>query len=274
MTNLKKIRLAFVLVLAAILLVSCGQKENKAYGVFLGSEDGLDQFKDYDLVVIDAQYYTKNEIESFQSSGHEVYSYINIGSLEEFRDYYDEYKDLSLGAYENWDGEYWMDVSNDRWQDFLTKDLKKLLLEKGIDGFFVDNCDVYYQYPSQDILNGISAIMSDLIQTGKPVIINGGDAYMDAYCEAGGIWSDVITGINQESVFSRILWNTGTFGTALDEDRSNFQEYLEKYAAKGADIYILEYTKDEALKKQIERYCNDHGFTCYIANSIELDANN
>jgi len=36
----------------------------------------------------------KEEIDSFQSEGHQVYNYINIGSIENFRDYY-------LNAYTN-----------------------------------------------------------------------------------------------------------------------------------------------------------------------------
>ena len=260
-----------VLAMTVLLLAGCSNAEDKAYGVFLGAEGSLDRLSDYELVVIDAQYYSKEEISSFKADGHSVYSYINIGSLEEFRDYYEKFKDLSLGDYENWDGEHWVDISDERWQGFLTGELKGLLLKKGIDGFFVDNCDIYYHYPTQGIMDGITKVMSDLIRTGLPVVINGGDAYLDAFCNSGGSWSDVITGINQESVFSRIIWENGTFGTASDEDRHYFQEYVEKYAAKGADIYLLEYTEDPDLRKQILEYCKEHGFICYISDSLELE---
>ena len=81
-----------------------GQKEdNGRYGVFIGTDEDLDQFESFHTVVIDAQYFDADEIAAFKNKGHKVYSYINIGSLEKFRDYYDEYKDLSIGKYENWD---------------------------------------------------------------------------------------------------------------------------------------------------------------------------
>ncbi len=38
----------------------------------------------------------------------------------------------------------------------------------------------------------------------------------------------------------------------------------------GADIYLLEYTVDDELKKEIETYCQDKGYRYYISDSLEL----
>ena len=241
------------------------------YGVFLSICENIEQFADYEIVVIDAQYYPKEELDAFRSKGHKVFSYINIGSLEDFRDYYDEYKDLSLGAYEHWEEEVWVDVSQKRWQDFMLNDIAAGLLEKDIDGFFVDNCDVYYVHPKQEILEGLTVIMKGLKATGKKVIINSGDTFLDAYCEQGGKWDDVISGINQESVFSTILWDEGTFGTAEPEDHEYFVSYIDRYGSQGAEIYLLEYTINEELVKEIKAFCEERGYTYYVADSIELD---
>ena len=241
------------------------------YGVFLSICENIEQFADYEIVVIDAQYYPKEELDAFRSKGHKVFSYINIGSLEDFRDYYDEYKDLSLGAYEHWEEEVWVDVSQKRWQDFMLNDIAAGLLEKDIDGFFVDNCDVYYVHPKQEILEGLTVIMKGLKATGKKVIINSGDTFLDTYCEQGGKWDDVISGINQESVFSTILWDEGTFGTAEPEDHEYFVSYIDRYGSQGAEIYLLEYTIDEELMKEIKAFCEERGYTYYVADSIELD---
>jgi hypothetical protein len=248
-----------------------GQKEdNGRYGVFIGTDEDLDQFESFHTVVIDAQYFDADEILSFKNRGHKVYSYINIGSLEKFRNYYDEYKDLAIGKYENWDDEVWIDVSVKRWQDFVQLDLAPSLVSKGIDGFFVDNCDVYYQYPTDEILDGTAHIMLGLKDFGLEVIINGGDAFLDAYCDGYGSWNDIITGINQENVFSSICWNDGSFGRASDEDKEYFCGYLDRYADLGADIYILEYTNDDELIREIDAYCRDKGYQYYISKSIDL----
>ena len=254
-------------------LAGCGAvpEEPKDYGVFLSVTEDLGRLAQYKTAVIDAQYFTAEEIGAFRGGGHTVYTYLNVGSLETFRGYYETFRDLTLAPYENWDGEYWVDVSDGRWQAFITEALLPALLEKGVDGFFVDNCDVYYQYPTQPVLEGLSAILRALRATGKAVLLNGGDVYLDAYCAAGGRWQDVITGINQETVFTRILWDGDRFGRAAKEDRAYFTDYIERYAALGAEIYLLEYTRSAALKAEIYEYCEKNGFACCISDSVELD---
>ena len=242
-----------------------------AYGVFLSVEKNIDKLRDYEIVVIDAQHFKKEEIEAFKARGHKVYSYINIGSLENFRSYYKQYKSLKLGKYEHWDEEIWINVADKKWQDFIVEKLMPSLLDKGIDGFFVDNCDVYYHYKKKAIMDGLTVMMKSLVATGKKVLINGGDCYLDAYCKSGGKWSDVITGINQETVFSKIIWNKNKFGTASNKDHKYFTSYIERYAKKGADIYLLEYTRDKKLISKIKAYCKKKGFGYYVSDSVELD---
>jgi endo-alpha-1,4-polygalactosaminidase (GH114 family) len=243
-----------------------------AYGVFLSVGKNLNRLKNYEIVVIDAQNFKKKEIQAFRAKGHKVYSYINIGSLENFRSYYKQYKSLKLGKYEHWDEEIWINVADKKWQNFIVKKLMPSLLDKGIDGFFVDNCDVYYHYKKKAIMNGLTVMMKAMVATGKKVLINGGDCYLDAYCKSGGKWSDVITGINQETVFSKIIWNKkDKFGTASNKDHKYFTSYIERYAKKGADIYLLEYTRDKKLISKIKAYCKKKGFGYYVSDSVELD---
>lgn len=223
-------------------------------------------------MVIDVQstYFTKKDIKAFKQRGHKVYSYINVGALENTRDYYKKYKGLALGKYEHWDEEVWIDVSKSKWQKFILKELAPMMFDKGIDGFFVDNCDVYYNYPRKKIYNGLTVIMKGLIATGKKVIINGGDCYLDKYCKKGGKWSDVITGINQELVFSAIDWDNDDFVTADPEDHEYFINYIERYGNQGADIYLLEYTKDKKLISRIKKYCKKTEYDYYISGSLGL----
>ena len=143
-----------ICLIPSLLLDACGTADSSAgipkqseYGVFLSVTENLQQLDSYKTIVIDAQYFTAEEIQDFRNGGHKDYSYINVGALEDFRDYYDEYKDLALGKYEHWDEEVWINVADHRWQDFILKKLGREISDKGIDGFFVDNCDVYFNYP-------------------------------------------------------------------------------------------------------------------------------
>lgn len=266
------------LIFACLLLLSgCGaqpsdaEQQRTAYGVFIGLDaEEKEKLYNYQTIVIDAQYYSAEELSQLHEHGVIVYSYLNIGSLEEFRPYYEDYKDLALGTYENWEDESWVDVSDTDWQS-LVRSLADELTEKGVDGFFIDNCDVYYVYEEQEIFDGLTEILRELTARGKPVIINGGDTFVTAYRLQYGTALDIMTGVNQESVFSCIDFDTDTFGTNTDEERTYFQSYVEACAADGCDVYLLEYTTDEALMEEALQYCTEHGFMCYFSSTLDLN---
>lgn len=264
-----------VLLSALVLTTACatgekGQQE-KDYGVFLSIDDSeMQKLEGYRTVVIDAQYFSAGDIERLHENRIEVYTYLNIGSIENFRDYYAEYQELALGEYENWEEEQWIDVSNEEWRQFV-QELTETLSEKGVDGFFIDNCDVYFHYPDEEIFEGLTAILKDIMALDKAVVINGGDAYITAYRQRYGSAADIMTAVNQEEVLSSYDFDSDTFGRNTAEERDYFSEYVEACKADGMEVFLLEYTTDSRLTEEIEAYCRDKGFRYYIADSIELD---
>ena len=244
--------------------------EKNDYGVFLNADaSSLERFKKYDLIVIDAQYFTKKDIESLHQNGTKVYTYLNIGSVENFREYYKTYEKFTIGKYEHWDEEKWVDVSVPAWQKFIEQ-LSKKLFEKGVDGFFIDNCDVYYYAPRKSIFEGLTAILQNIMTLKKAVIINGGDTYVTEYRERYGAVDHIMTGVNQESVWSGIDFDKGTFNEQTRETREYYSKYLEACKADGIEVYLLEYTTDEKLIQKIKKYCKEKNFHFYISNSLEL----
>ena len=244
--------------------------EKNDYGVFLNADaSSLERFKRYDLIVIDAQYFTKKDIESLHQNGTKVYTYLNIGSVENFREYYKTYEKFTIGKYEHWDEEKWVDVSVPAWQKFIEQ-LSKKLFEKGVDGFFIDNCDVYYYAPRKIIFEDLTAILQNIITLKKAVIINGGDTYVTEYRERYGAVDHIMTGVNQESVWSGIDFDKGTFNEQTRETREYYSKYLEACKADGMEVYLLEYTTDEKLIQKIKKYCKEKNFHFYISNSLEL----
>ena len=244
--------------------------EENDYGVFLNADaSSLKQLKNYDLIVIDAQYFNKSDIELLHQNGTKVYTYLNIGSIENFREYYTSYEKLTIGRYEHWDEEKWVDVADPDWQKFM-KQLSQELFEKGVDGFFIDNCDVYYYAPRESIFEGLTAILQNIMTFDKAVIINGGDTYVTEYRERYGAIDHIMTGVNQESVWSAIDFDKGTFYEQTTETRDYYCNYLEACQADGMDVYLLEYTTDKKLIQKIKKYCNEHDFHFYVSNSLEL----
>lgn len=104
---MKKIILKiFVIVLFVILLRGCFENTSKAmekYVVLIGEDSNvIDKITNIDVLIIDAEYFSKDEISHLKKNGvNEIYSYLNIGSIENFRPYYAEYEEYTLGEYEN-----------------------------------------------------------------------------------------------------------------------------------------------------------------------------
>lgn len=243
-----------------------------AYGVFLsiGPEE-IDRLEGYGIVVIDAAYFSKEEIASLHTDGQKVYTYLNVGSLEDFREYFEVYQKDTLGEYENWPGEYWMDVSSQDWQNLILKKLAPEYVEKGVDGFFIDNCDVYAVYPQKSIYEGLNTILSQLMSYGLKVVVNGGDTYVTAHLEDQGRIGDVMTGVNQESVLTSIDFDKKELIRATSDSKEYFLQYLKTVAANGGDVYVLEYAEDEDIIQDIKTYYQGTDYIYYISDDIELD---
>ena len=270
--------IVFIFILAAVVIPGYTEATAdaaaglKGYGVYIG-QDSFTKLKKKaagkKTIVIEGQSFTKRQIRTLKKNGRRVYSYLNVGALENYRPYYVDYRDLCLGTYENWPDESWVDVSSEKWQTFIINELAGELADKGIGGFFIDNCDVYYHYPTEEIYEGLVKILEGLGSYGIDIIINGGDTFVSRLI--GDDRQSLITGVNQESVFSRVIdYDRDRFGTQTKAERKYFTDYLSKVSAGELKVFLLEYTKDKTLKNKIKRFCRDRGYTYYITGSLDL----
>lgn len=266
----------FVLLLLCSAIFSCNhhaEMEKAEYGVFLGvNPEEMNILYGYKTIVIDAAYYTKADIQSLCQKGIKVYSYLNIGTIETFREAYVEYQHCILGAYEDWPDEYWVDVSQASWQKHIAESAEELAL-KGIDGFFLDNTDVYYEYHRSEMFEGLLAIINEIGKYSKDILINGGDVFVtEAVLEAEKPLIP-IAGVNQECVFSNIDFENDKLVEQDAETSQYYQSYLEQCAAAKLTVYLTEYIgKDtEILAKTIEACCEKKGYICFLASSKALE---
>lgn len=244
------------------------------YLVLLGEgASNIEKFPVADVLVIDGENFTSEDLKYLRDKGvKKIYSYLNIGSIENFRDYYDDYVQYTLGEYDEWQEERWMDVSNSNWQTFILK-RAELLARKGFDGYFIDNMDVYYQYPSEKIYNGLVDILVQLSNLDKDIIINGGDVFVRRYMEEEDDNPKNFDGINQEDVYTLYDFSEKKCGINSEEDRKYWQEYLEWVSQNGYDVYVLEYAATRKNIVDAKKYCRKHGWSCYVADNIELKIN-
>ena len=270
MQNIKKFFTVFIF-FAIIVMKGISAENQKDYKVLIGmAPDKAMNLKGIKTLVIDAEFFSEEEVARLHANGNtNILSYLNIGSIETFRDDYAAFADTALGDYENWDEEKWVNVADKRWQKRI-KSKAQLLLQKGIDGFFLDNADVYYQYQTPEIYQGLMSLLYEIHQEHKPIIINGGDTFITEAMLHNSL-KGVVTGVNQESVFTEIHFKTHTFGVKSAEEREYFLEYLAQCKTYGLTVYLLEYGANKKLEKEIKAYCERNGFIYDISHSLQLD---
>ena len=277
-TSLKK-RFLSLLLSAAICLtvimpvssVPADAASTTTWGVFIGVNlhGNTSRVKNYKSIVIDAQNYTAAEIKKLKSGGRKVYSYLSIGSIATYRSYYNRFKKYTIGGYTNWKSERWIDTSKKVWQDFVVNELAANFKKKGVDGLWVDNTDVYYNYKRKAIFNGLVSILSRCHNKKIPIIINGGDVFVSKLISSGK--SKIIDGVMQEEVLTRITgYGSNKFAKQTKSDQKYYEAYLKKVKKAGRSIALLEYTKNSKMRKTIINYCKKHGYSYYISNNVAL----
>lgn len=243
---------------------------SKPYGVFIGLETAdLKRLRPYRTVVIEPSAFTAEQIKALKAEGKSVYGYLNLGSIENDRPYYERFASITLAPYENWPEEHWVDVSSPAWQTFVVDELGAAYASLGLDGFFLDNCDVYALYPREDIFSGLTTMLRGLSRYQKPCIVNGGDVFISA-CTENGTARTLFDGVNQESVFTKIDFAKNRYAAQDAETRSYYLNYLTRAKEAGLKVYLIEYHPSAKLAAEIQDYCEKNGFVAYLANEKEL----
>ena len=257
--------LVFCLIVVFLFTSFTFQKE---YGVFLGlNNSDVKKLKSYKTIVVEGEEFDENDVQYFHQNAQKVFAYLNIGALEEYRSYYNKYKKFALGVYQDWPDEKWIDVSKKEWQKFIVEAKAFEYYKKGFDGFFIDNTDVYYQYKTNEIYEGLVSILKGLSQYKMEILINGGDTFVERLIDES---IDIFDAVNQECVFTSIDFKNNRYGEQSKKENKYFLEYLKKVKAYNKKVYLLEYGANASIRKKIVDYCEAHQFNYFISLNKSL----
>jgi uncharacterized protein (TIGR01370 family) len=101
----------------------------------------VDEFRDYDLVVLDSTHHPP--IRPLIEQRKTVIGYISLGEVENYRDYYKavEAEGILYEKNPNWPDSRYIDVRDPRWTKRVVEDLIPRILHKGFQGIFIDTLD-------------------------------------------------------------------------------------------------------------------------------------
>ena len=242
--------LAVLFSAVTVFLVSC-RKDSFDYGVFIGDDiNQQKKYERYDNIVVDPSSFKSKQVETLKADGKNVYAYLNIGSLE--------------------NAQHWVDVTKEKWQRLVVQDLARVYKERGLDGLFIDNTDVYYRYHTPEVYQILKSMLASLKRQGFKLIINGGDVFVSETLKDGSA-KKLYDGVNQEDVFTTYDFNKKKYGRQTQKNTDYYERYLKQAKKAGLDVYIVEYRAGRELSKKIDAYCERHGYKWYNADGIKLN---
>lgn len=247
------------------------------YGAFLGrSDNNTENFDNYKYLSFEFDDFKKSTISDLNSKGIECFAYFNVGSLETYRDYYDQFKEFTFMDYENWDDERWIDITENSWQTYLINTMAASFKEKGASGVYMDNVDVYSVFKENDMnyskaASAIKNIIEGVNSLGLKVLMNGGAEFIDDMNDKNDSILNSIWAYHQEEVFSLILdYHHDRFGKQNAEDSSYYKNIAKIMKNKGSEVFLLEYTKDSKLINEISDYCSTNQYHYYCSTTVDL----
>ena len=252
-----------------------------SYGVFLGADSSrINKVSLYDNPIIEIEEFTSEDISNLKENNKHIYAYLSVGSLENYRDYYEEFKHLAFYEYENWPDEKWVDVSDSSWQEHLIIEATKFK-NLGAYGLFMDNFDVYYiaseEYDggiafANKIYNACIDILTSLHNLGLSLIINSGSTFLERLKEENKEeLLDYIDLYTQECVFSNIVDYDHDKFSRQDEETKKYYLSVINMMKSYSDILLLEYTKSKNVIDDIIEYCQRESFHYYISKKVNLE---
>lgn len=238
----------------------------------------LAKSKKNDLAVVDIDNIDPKYVREAVGRGVHVYAYLNACALEKERSYYKEFKDLRIAAYSGWPGEYWVDITAEKWQKHLISEAKRFK-EAGAKGLFFDNTDLYYQCVvgfredktkmlrpaprAWSVYETLLKVMNTLVHdVGMVVMPNGGDTFVRKLILNGH--KDLVKTVIQESV----LYSNNKRVSSKETDY--FENYLDWCKSKGIKIRGIEYTNKLTQMSTAKAYYRRRGWDIYISKHSDL----
>ena len=224
----KHIKYLAVLFSAMTVLLAACCKDSFDYGVFTGDDiNQQKKYECYDSIVVDPSNFTSNQVETLKADGKNVYAYLNIGSIENSQPYYKRYEDVMLDRYDGWPDEHWVDVTKEKWQRLVVQDRARVYKERGFEGLFIDNADVYCRYHMSEVYQSLKSMLASLKEQGFKLIVNGGDVFVSETLKDGSA-KNLYDGINQEDVFTTYDFNKKKYGRQAKKIRIITKDTLSR----------------------------------------------
>lgn len=211
----------------------------------------------YDLLIIEAAYYSLYDINRLKSQNGRVIAYISLGEINESSPYFPSFKNHFVGKNDTWNSHYLNLKANE--VQAIIMGMIKSLMKKGFDGLFFDNVDNFSSYGPQfqqqkeliQLLKNINSVYPNhyFIQNSGMELVLETEKYIDAL-----VMESVITDYTFDEKGYHLREET-----SANLKLKMLKELKRKYRFP---ILLIEYSDspelNEAIEKKIQKYPFDY----------------
>ncbi len=216
--------------------------------------------KDFDLLILDPDHYTKEELSEFKKLGIILIAYLNLAEFEAYRGYTLP-DSLLLGENPIWENHFYIDVTSEVWRNLIFGEMIPKIISKEFDGFFLDMIDIVQIFPhfKEKIIGMVKLIKSQ--NPDKLVIANNGWVLIDTL-------KNFVDAFLVEGLFTRYDFKKGKYYVRFEKEYLDKVEILKKISKK---IFTLDFLpENDKRRNYIKRLSLHYGFVPYIS-TIELN---
>ncbi|MGU7775015.1 endo alpha-1,4 polygalactosaminidase [Burkholderia sp. MR1-5-21] len=229
--------------------------------------------------------FVPSDIVTLKNNGqNKVLSYLNLGSCEHWRDYWNSVpsgfvscganKAAQLGSYQGYSDETWMNVGNADYQNLILNFVAPRLVAQGADGFYLDNleivehgtsttngpCDAACSQGGLDLVRKLRQKYPKLL-----IVMQNATSDVTRLGTTGGVkFASLLDGIAHEEVYKP------TFDSQAQQELLNWKGMNLTPGGHPFWIATLDYVgscTDTANASSAYTSSRSHGFTPYVSDA-------
>jgi len=202
------------------------------------------RYERFDLVVVDGESAAARKVAAIKrSSDGLVLAYLDVGTIESYRGWYNAAKPFRLDYWGDW-GEWYANVNAGGFRSLILRRVAPAMLSKGFDGLFLDNTDMTETHPVQKPgMLTLVAWLSRLVRArGKLLMAQNG---------ASANWPlrRFYDGINFEDVSFSYDFDRHAYFRRLAGAVARAQKNIRRYLSAGLKVTATDYLAARKTKE-------------------------
>jgi len=204
------------------------------------------RYAGFDLVVVDGESAGAREVAAIKrASGGLVLAYLDVGTIESYRGWYNAAKPYRLDYWDDW-GEWYANVNAAGFRSLMLERVAPAMLAKGFDGLFLDNTDMTETHAAQK--PGMRALV-----TGLSRLVRARGKLLVAQNGADVNWplKRFYDGINFEDVSFSYDFDRHAYFRRRADDVAQAQGEIRRYRRAGLEVTATDYLAARKAKETL-----------------------